>query len=225
MTRPETEMYLLPPPRLVAPAELPPHLGGLRLAPYTGELPEEIEPFDPDPLEDSFTPELADVIIERALANDAVHKRLAEIRWQRIGASRIGERAKGETVQYLVVVYDYGSNLAVEITIDAESGRVVDISESRSQPVIVAAEIDRAVELARADSRLRDIDLTQLESMTIQVAPEELPEAGQNHRIVEVLFGCRGDRLPRHRAWVDLSTEQVLRAGAPGHCCDEGERR
>lgn len=152
-----------------------------------------------------------------------MRKRLGAARSHPIGVSRIGEPTKGEARQYLVVVYDYIANRAVEVTVDEGTGEISGITESRTQPVATQAELERAVTLARSDTRLGDLE--DLEALTIQVEPDELGLAEENHRVVEVLFACRGERLPRFRAWVDLSTEQVVKAGQVEHCCDGGQDR
>jgi hypothetical protein len=48
----------------------------------------------------------------------------------------------------------------------------------------------------------------------------------ENRRVIEVLFGCRTERLPQFRAWVDLSNETVIHAGGTCPCCghEENER-
>jgi len=212
------ETYLLPPPRLIPSAELPPHLGGLELMPYTGELPDEIEPFEASaPADDVLTTERATSITDRLQKHDVFRKRLAHTRWSLIGAVQRGERSKGEPIRHLLVAYDYTNDVAVEFTVDQGNDRALEVSESAYQPPITQAEVDRAFELARADRRLADVDTDDLVLMSI---PLDSPLAGEraNHRMLEVLFGCEGDRLPRYRAIVDLSAEQVVSAGSTERC-------
>ena len=57
-----------------------------------------------------------------------------------------------------------------------------------------------------------------------------IPFAGANNEfadrlVLEVLFGCPTERLPRFRAWVDLSTETVMHAGEACDCCQHTEAR
>jgi len=212
------ETYLLPPPRLVPSAELPPHLGGLELMRYTGELPDEIEPFEAGaPADDVLTPDRARPVIDRLQKHDVFRKRLAHTRWSLIGAVQRGERSKGEPIRHLLVAYDYTNDVAVEFTVDEGNDRVLEMSESAYQPPITEAEVDRAFELARADRRLADVDTDDLVPMSI---PLDSPLTGEraNHRMLEVLFGCEDERLPRYRAVVDLSAEQVVSAGSTERC-------
>jgi hypothetical protein len=212
------QTYLLPPPRLLPSAELPPHLGGLELMPYTGELPDEIEPFEPGaPGDDVLSLDRARSIADRVQKHDVFRKRLAHTRWSLIGAAERGERRKGEPIRHVLVAYDYTNDVAVEFTLDEGNERAVQVSESAYQPPITQAEIDRAFELARTDRRLADADLDDLAQMSIPL-DSDLSGERANHRMLEVLYGCPGERLPRYRAVVDLSAEQVVSAGSTERC-------
>ena len=90
----EYSSYLLPPPRLTEPAQLPPHRGGLRLEPFRGDLPDEIEPFVSDPWQDAFNDEMSRSYAERAFGLPDVRRRVEGRRFEVIGASRFGERAR-----------------------------------------------------------------------------------------------------------------------------------
>ncbi|MBE1495579.1 hypothetical protein H4696_002679 [Amycolatopsis lexingtonensis] len=217
---PENEVYLVPPPRLAASAELPPHLGGLRLAPWTGELPDETEPFEAQRDEDEFTAELAERMVELALSQPKLRERLGA-RWQLIGVSRFRDKGD-EAWSFVVTAFDYEGNRAIDAVLDGRREELVAITETVTQPPLATAEVEKAVELARGDARLDRAELAELEAMAIQVAPEGLPEAAANHRLVEVLFGACGQRLPRHRIWVDLSTEQVLKVARADRECGCG---
>lgn len=212
------ETYLLPPPRLVPSAELPPHLGGLELFPYSGELPDEIEPFEASaPADDVLSADRARSIADRLQKHEVFRKRLAHTRWSLIGAAQRGERSKGEPIRHVLVAYDYTSDVAVEFTVDEGSERAVEVSEAAYQPPITQSEIDRAFELARADRRLAEVDIDDLLPMSIPLDSDVTGERA-NHRMLEVLFGCQGERLPRFRAVVDLSAEQVVSAGSTERC-------
>jgi hypothetical protein len=220
MERAQLDRYLEPPPRLVPCAEPLPHLGGLVLAPYRGTVHDEIESFAVDRLEDAFDAQQAETLLKRTLAHEKVRERLGRSRWVPIGVSRRGETAKGEARQFLVVAYDYGSDTAVEVTLNAEGG-LVSIEDQRYQPPLTTAEIARAVELARLDERLAG-RLGKLTPMAIPASPEP-EDTVRNRRLVEVLFGCPTERLPRFRALVDLSAERVERAGDRCDCCSHEE--
>ncbi len=209
------DMYLLPPPRLAANDELPPHLGELRLATYEGRRPDEIEPFAAEPAEDEFTVERADLLVERALGHDLVRSRLEGVEWELIGAAQ--RRGKRKVRNVLVVAYDYTNDVAIEVTVDEED-ESVDVTEASYQPPPTQAEIARAIELAHADERVARMDMAGLEAMTIPLDPPAAGEPGAGHRLLEVVFGRRGERLPDHRVVVDLSERRVLRVGLTDGC-------
>src|SRR5262245_37544189 len=128
MERGSLDRYLEPPPRLIAPAEALPHLGGLAVAPYVGDLPDEMELHAVERLADTFDDATGQEILKRVLGIQKVHDRLGRGRWAAIGVSRRGETAKGERRTYLVVAYDYAADMAVEISVD-EHGELIGISD------------------------------------------------------------------------------------------------
>lgn len=212
------ERYLEPPPRLMEAAESLPHLGGLALASHQGELPDEIELYEVQPLKDAFDHVPAQQMLERVREMPKVRERL-DRNCMMIGISRRGETAKGEQRTYLVVAYDYSANMAVEISLD-EHGELRSINDERYQPPPIQSEIDRAITLARLDQRLA----TRSEGLVGMAIPfSGVNNEFANRRVLEVLFGCRTDRLPKYRAWVDLGTESVLYAGETCECCDQHE--
>jgi hypothetical protein len=213
------DRYLEPPPRLVPAAEALPHFGGLTLAVYRGALPDEIEPHPVGSLNDSFDDVTAQEMLKRAFGMQKVRDRLGRGRVTPVGVSRRGEPAKGERRTYLVVAYDYTANMAVEIRLD-EHGELLGISDERYQPPPIQSEIDRAIELARTDDRLA----TKVAGLVAMAIPfSGINSEFTDQRVLEVLFGCRTDRLPKYRAWVDLGTENVLHAGETCECCHERE--
>jgi hypothetical protein len=219
MAHPSFERYIGPPPRLVPAAEALPHVGGLSLSAYRGESPDEIEPHSASPLDGAFDDDAAQQMLKHALGSERVRARLGRGRVTPIGVSRRGEVAKGEPRTYLVVAYDYSANVAVEIRLD-EGGEVLGMSDERYQPPPTQEEITRAIELARAHDRLaRRVD--GLVAMAIPFTGVDNEWA--DRRVLEVLFGCRTDRLPRYRAWVDLGTESVLHAGGADECGPQRE--
>jgi hypothetical protein len=219
MDRGSFDRYLEPPPRLIVAAEALPHLGGMTLATYQGELPDEIEFHPVQPLNDAFDEATAQELLKCALGMQKVRDRLSRGRVTPIGVSRRGETAKGERRTYLVVAYDYTANMAVEISLD-EHGELLEVSDERYQPPPIQSEIDRAIELARADDRLA----TKVGGLVAMAIPfSGVNNEFANQRVLEILFGCRTDRLPKHRAWVDLGTESVLHVGETCECCDQHE--
>lgn len=219
MDRGSFDRYLEPPPRLVASAEALPHLGGLALAPYRGELPDEMELHAVEQLPNAFDSATAHDMLKRALGVQKVRERLGRGRCLPIGISRRGDEAKGDRRTYLVVAYDYTADVAVEITLD-EQGELLGLSDQQYQPPPIESEIERAIALARADARLA----TRVEGLVASAIPfSGVNDEFANRRVLEVLFGCRADRLPKYRAWVDLGREAVLHAGGTCECCDHDE--
>jgi hypothetical protein len=217
MERESFDRYIEPPPRLVASAEALPHLGGLALAPYRGELPDEIELHAVEPLRNTFDDATRQEILKRALGVQKIRERLNRGRCLPIGISRRGEEAKGERRTYLVVAYDYSADVTVEMTLD-DQGELLGINDERYQPPPIESEIEHAIDLARSDSRLA----SRIEGLAASAIPFSGPNNEfANRRVLEVLFGCRADRLPKYRAWVDLSKETVLHAGGTCECCGD----
>lgn len=211
--------YIEPPPHLIPAVETLPHLGGLALAAYQGVLPDEIEPHPVSPLKDAFDEATAQEMLNRAFGMQKIRDRLGRNRVTPIGVSCRGETAKGEHRTYLVVAYDYTANVAVEISLD-EHGELLGISDERYQPPPVQSELDRAIELARTHDRLS----TKVNDLVAMAIPfSGVNNEWANRRVIEVLFGCRTERLPKYRAWVDLGTESVLHAGETRECCDHAK--
>jgi hypothetical protein len=213
MERGPFERYLEPPPRLVPSAEALPHLGGLALTPYRGELPDETELHPVERLPNAFDDTARRDLLQSALGMQKVRDRLNRGRCLPIGISR-REDAKGERQTYVAVAYDYSNDVAVAITLD-DRGELIQITDEHNQPAPIESEIARAIDLARADPRLS--------SRVDGLVASAIPFAGHsdefaNRRVLEVLFGCRADRLPQYRAWVDLSKESVLHAGRLCEC-------
>lgn len=213
------ERYVEPPPRLAASVEALPHLGGLALAPYRGELPDEIELHAVEPLRDAFDAAASNDLLKRTLSLPKVRERLGRCRHVTIGISRRIDKDRGSAPHFVVVAYDYSANVAVEIELSA-NGELAGLADVAYQPALVQAEIERAIEMARLDPRLAD----RVGSLVGMAIPYEGADGEwARRRVVEVLFGCRSERLPRWRAWVDLATESVLHAGDDCMCCPPRE--
>jgi len=220
MERDNMDRYFEPPPHLVPLVEALPHLGGMSLAGFRGNLPDEMELHPVEEYRDAFSEGRAQEMLRRALAMQKVRDRMGRGRCIPIGVSRRGEVAKDERRTYVMVAYDYAAGVAVEITLD-ENGELHGIHDERYQPPPTEAEIARAIELARLDERAAG----RVEGML----GAAIPFSGANNefegrRVLEVLFSCPGDRLPRHRAWVDLGTESVLHVAGRCGCPDRREK-
>jgi hypothetical protein len=217
MDRTSFDRYVEPPPRLVPAAEALPHLGGLELAANQRPVADEIEQHPVSSLHDAFDDDKARDLLERAIRSPKVKDRLNRGRVTPIGVSRRGETGKGERRTYLAVAYDYTANVAVEITLD-EQGEVLEVHNEHYQPPPIQSEIDRAIELARSDERIA----TRVRTLAAMAIPYNgAHNEFANQRVIEVLFGCSAERVPTHRAWVDLATETVLHAGGTCVCCED----
>jgi len=217
------QTYLLPPPRLAPVAEAPPHTDRLRLAANPVELPDEIECFVPSHAQEALAGERLNAIIKQALATTELRERLMRTRWTLVGGAVRADAKEGEG-HLLVVVYDYTHDVAVEARVDPATGKLLNVSEAVYQPPSADAEIAKATELAQADQRIT-AHVPDLTVMAIPLDPEASGVAGSNHRVIEILFGCPQERLPRYRAVVDLSAERVVWAGGTEGCCGEKEHR
>ena len=216
MNEKSLDQYIGPPPRLVAAAEALPYFGGLALAPFDGAVAEEIAPHFAEPVADAFDDAAVRKMIDHAVELPNVRARFAR-RVVIIGVSRRGEPAKGERYTHVLVGYDYEASVAIEVTLD-ERGKLLGMDERQYQPPPIQQEVERAAELARNDARLSQ-RLIGLEASAIPFAGTRNELASR--RVLEVMFGCRGERLPRYRAVVDLGAELVLEAGETGACCGQ----
>ena len=213
------DRYLSAPPRHLPKQEALPHLGGLALHPYRGELPDEVEHFTPGPLEDAFDAGAVKQVMKHALGIERVRARVNAGRVMPIGVSRRGDPARKELYEYLVVAYDYSTNTTVEVVLDSKH-ELVEVREAQYQPPPVEEEIARAIQLASADDRISK----HIGELVASVIPYEGADGEfAARRVVEVVFGCRSERLPKYRAWVDLGSDTVLHAGDGCSCCDRKE--
>jgi hypothetical protein len=214
------DRYIEPPPRLASTPEALPYLGGLELSENQRPVADEIEYHPVTAFPDVFDDHMASDFLQRALRAPKARDRLNRGRVMPIGISRRGLTGKGERRTYLAVAYDYTANVAVEIVLD-EQGEVLEVRDEHYQPPPIQSEIDRAIELARSDDRIAT-NVRTLHGMAIPFSGPHNEYA--DRRVIEVLFGCRAERVPDYRAWVDLATETVLHAGGTCECCDDDEQ-
>jgi hypothetical protein len=214
-------IWLSPPPRY-APLEEPlpvvePRLRGQRVPPEPEGI-SEWAPVASDPVDSAtasaMAPEQFARAAEVALANDQVAGALGQGAHQVIGTSTV-PRGDKDAAEYalLFVAYSYSENRAVEVLLDPGSLEVLDVRTAESQPAPVDEEIERAVALARGDGRLEQ-HVADLRGVALLAAPSDPLDARANHRCFDVRFGEEDERLPRYWALVDLSADEVLRAGS-----------
>jgi hypothetical protein len=213
------QAYLLPPPRVLQHGELPPVIEpALHGVPaFDGAAPDHFEPFASEELPPAVSAELLERIRGIVLEHGAVREQLAGVRHEWIGVSVLDEKADGDGA-LLAILYSYRDDQAIEVRLDREGEKIHDVSVLSYQPPPTEEEIQRAVELARADPRLaqRMSDDEQLVGSAILVGSSDEDSPSFNHRRFDVRFGCPTERLPRFMAMVDLSREAVVSVGS---CC------
>jgi hypothetical protein len=210
---------LLPPQQILLRGEslpvIEPPLRDLR-PPETPVQAEQWEPVSSGPLEiqNQLTEELAQRAQDTVLDTEEVRQVLDDKRYIAIGASLLEDRIEN-TISLVFILYNYTDNLAVEVSLDEYGQEVTEVMEARYQPPPLQEEIDRAIQLAREDSRLATRYLSEhFEGTALLVSSVDPEDPYYNHRQFDVRFGRPDERLPRYGALVDLSTETVLRAGA-----------
>jgi hypothetical protein len=146
---------------------------------------------------------------------------LAGVRFEWIGVSVLDEKAGNGIGSLLAVLYSYRNDQAIEVRLDRNGERIEDVSVLRYQPPPTNGEIERAVELARADPRLakRMGDDEHLVGSAILVSSGDPDSTSLSHRRFDVRFSCPSERLPRFMAMVDLSREAVVSVGS----CSTGD--
>jgi hypothetical protein len=189
---------------------------------YERPRPDQVEPFFSERIEPAVSAELAARVRGVVLAHQVVAKSLEGKRFEWIGISVVDAKAAadsgwGKDQSLLAVLYSYGDNRAIHARLDASGRQVEAVDHLAYQPPPTNAEIERAIEMARADERHRDQIGDDLVGSAILVSPTDSQSATFNHRQFDVRFAGPCDRLPRHAALVDLSTETVVSVGG---CCD-----
>ena len=131
------------------------------------------------------------------------------------------EKGKDRRITLVAVYYNYDDNSAIEVTLDEEGGRVLRVESSHFQPAPLHSEIDLAIRLAVGHEKLAAPVTDELTANAILVSDDDPASPRHRHRLFDVRFFCLEERLARHMAIVDLSTEEVVRAGScrSGGCC------
>jgi hypothetical protein len=213
--------YLLPPPRRLQHGELPPVIEpALHGVPaFDGPAPDHFEPFASEALAPAVSAELSERIRAAVLEHGAVRDHLAGVRFEWIGVSALDEKHEQDGGgALLAILYSYRDDRAIEVRLDRNGETIHDVSVLPYQPPPTEEEIQRAVELAAADSRLAE-RLSKDEHLVgtaILVSPSDQRSPSFGHRTFDVRFGYPSERLPRFMAMVDLSREAVVSVGS---CC------
>jgi hypothetical protein len=154
---------------------------------------------------------------ERALAFRLAEEAVAPLRTRApmyLVASELIRPKADEGRQALITHYRYDGDLAILTTVDVARGRVVVLDTVPHLVVpVVAEEVERARELALADSRVsRAVERwrseLQVEAIQSRAASEADPLFG--HRVVRLLFRIRRGWLDDPVVHVDLTTGRVL---------------
>jgi hypothetical protein len=223
----ETERKLLPPPRFLLQDELPPVIEpGFRdlPSPSVPQTMGEFEHFQSLPTKDELAKGLKNAA-SVALADKKVNSLLSNKRYIAIGSSIVeGKSEKGERhiSSIMLVFYNYVDNTAIEALLDKDANNVIKVEELHYQPAPVQQEIDEVISLAKKDPRLIEKLKEGMEGGAILISSPDPKDKNYNHRLFDVRFGFADERLPRFRALVDLSTQNVLQAGPV--CPDEMRR-
>jgi hypothetical protein len=219
------ERGLPPPPRLLPLGELRPIVEPAfrdQAPPQTKEEVEEWERFPSSPVEHMLTDELAQHAEAVALASPDVKRLLAGKRYIPIGATLMDEgdekpegEARAQAGTLIFMIYNYTDNVPVQVILDRDARGVRSVAEQVMGPACPAPprEIETAIALAREDQRLAERLTEDMEGTAIMVTVEDPAHPLYRHRLLDVRFGYPDERLPRHMALVDLSTERVVRAG------------
>jgi hypothetical protein len=153
------------------------------------------------------------------LGNERIQQTLADKRYIAIGASLRESKDPDSRPIILYVLYDYGENETIEVTLDHDRLEVTDVATARYQPAPLQEEIEYAVDLARQHEKLTARQIDELVGTAILVTVDDPRDPRYNHRLFDIRFGCPDERLPRYSALVDLSTEEVLSTGiVDAHC-------
>ena len=121
--------------------------------------------------------------------------------------------SQAETTQRLVMVhhYRYQTDQTIFTMIDLHTHEILNREVAAHYPTGLApAEVEHAIRLARADSRIRpllDAIATTFDARPIQYAAPQEPLFG--HRVVHLLMRQDGKDLVNPRVLVDLTTETV----------------
>jgi hypothetical protein len=229
VTTNERKVSLFPPPRLMPNGENPPVIEPpLRdMLPFQGDgHVEELEYFETSQYEHAMTPSLASRATETATRDQRVIKLLGK-RHIAIGVSQRESREKGEEkrITLVAVYFDYESNTAIEATLDEKGASVLAVEHRRYQPAPVQSEIEQAIKLAKGHQKMANTEIDDLTANAILVPDEDPSSPRYNHRLFDVRFFCAEERLARHMAIVDLSTQEVLRVSScrkDGGCGESG---
>jgi hypothetical protein len=173
-----------------------------------------ILPMEPVPgaLTSAFAAQLGEVAATSPVVRRALGDRFAFIEADFLDGDKRGDQPPPEQRLTRVTFYSYSRNVAVRALV--RGGEVLEVVDVEGyQPPESPQEIERAVQLAREDARIRDA-VRGLEGRALLT---ELGEGrpGAGHRVLYVSFLARGSARTELMALVDLTDNRVLEAGRP----------
>lgn len=218
---------LLPPPRLHPHGELHPVTEFSfddQPGPSWGEQYDEWERVESTPIEDEpiLTDELAEEVESIALEHEEVSQLLGD-RYVTIGTSLRLKRRKDDEPTLVFVAYDYDDDRTIEAVLEYDDDEldVINVEQASYQPAPVDEELDQAIQLAKEDEWLQKQLTKKLEGSALIVTSNDVDDSRRGHRLFDVRFRRPNNRLPRYRALVDLSAEEVVETSTVGDPDDE----
>ena len=159
--------------------------------------------------------------LRNAAEGDSRLTKLLGSRWAFIDADRIPPEGKisfgccrHTTDLIRLVYYSYSQNVAVEVHM--KEANVLSISRHEGyQPPEGRQDVQRGIELAKADSRLAG-KVEQLQGHGLLMQPDRgffRDDPGYAHRTIWITFSQGQDGDPKYWAVVDLTQDKVLEAG------------
>ncbi|MFG2178419.1 hypothetical protein ACGFLS_06840 [Streptomyces abikoensis] len=174
-------------------------------------------PAEPVAWERTATPsgeELLDRAAPAVLADPRARAALDGHRYAFLGAGLLADDKDRTTPAILVLVYDYTDDRTLEFTLDdGEPPVLTGMTAGPAQPALSDAEIERAVEIARAQSEAAR--RAPADAVPMVLLTSDVHEGDEHHgrRRAYVAFGSPDRRMPRVRVLVDLGEERVVDAG------------
>jgi hypothetical protein len=126
-----------------------------------------------------------------------------------IGVSK--QEQKGKLPTYLLVAYNYDDNHSIEITFTNDL-EVEEVTRTGYQPAPTNEEIERAVQLARKDERIRAFISDDMVGGGILCSPINPGDLQYGNRLLDVRIGYSNERLAVCKALVNLATDTVISA-------------
>jgi hypothetical protein len=175
--------------------------------------PEELIPFISPTIPGHLDIEVSNRIQRIALSDTRIRGLLTEGKYATIGPTLSAPKGEESSPTLKQIFYNYSDNNVIETTINLEQESVIAVEQLKYQPPPTQEELDKAVARAVIDDRISEqIKKEKLEGTGILIIPRETDERA-NHRLIDVRFGKPDSRLPVLQALVDLSTDEVVKAG------------